>query len=250
MPTTALRAAALLAVLAALACSGKKDAPPAATAAPTPAGAAPSAPAPAPANPELAFARTLTEDKLARLIAFEHEILPITAELVGGVAKAALAAGGDGQKLGRELSRDERTRQLGAQLEAAQKKHGITGQDQAGLSALTTDLVVKEMFATEAREQLAANEPKKAAWAKAEAEYAAKKKDPRAPPYAFVAQKGTAPLPEIVEQQLREQVRESEAARRAFAEKYGQGTFDVVAKRLPELVLLRQKQMDAVMRPK
>jgi hypothetical protein len=242
MPSRHLRRLALVAALAA-ACSGKKEAPP------SPAPAAPSVPA-ARADPATEFARAMTDDKLQRLLAYEREILPLTAELVGGGARAAMASGGDGEKMGRELSRDERMRELSAQVEAAQRKHGITGQDQAGFTALTTELLVKEMFAREAREKLAANEPTKEAWARAEAEYEAKRKDPRAPPYAFVARKGTAPLPELVEKQLQEQVGDADAARKAFAGKYGQGALDVLAKYIPDFVDLREQQMSAVMKPR
>jgi hypothetical protein len=245
MATTALRTLALLAVLAALACSEKKDAAPAAAPAP-PAASAPAAP-PAPAAD---FASAMTEDKLARLLAYEKEILPFTAELVGGMGRAVRATGGDAAKMEREVSRDERMKQLSEQLLAAQAKHRITQQDQALFAATTTDLLVKEMLATTARRQLAENEPKKEAWAKAEAAYEAKHKDdPRAAPYAMTAKQGTAPLMDVVVQQLQQQVADAEAARKAFAEKHGQQALDRLSPFIPQFVELREKQMEAVLRP-
>jgi hypothetical protein len=247
MVTTARRIVPLLAAAAALACSGKKEAPPASAPAAPPTA---SAPAPRPAAPAADFAKAMTEDKLARLLAFEQEILPLTREVVGGMGRVARAAGGDAKKVEGAISRDERMKQLSEQISAAQAKHGVTQQDQALFATATTDLLVKEMFATSARKQLAENEPKKEAWAKAEAAYEAKHKDdPRAAPYAFTAKKGTAPLMDVVEQQLREQIAEAEAARKAFAEKNGQEALDRLAPFIPRFVEVREQQMAAVMKP-
>jgi hypothetical protein len=246
MRTTALRTVPLLAVLAALGCSGKKEAPPAPAAPP-----AAAAPAGLGADPAAAFAKAMTAETLARLLACEQEILPFTRELVGGLARAAHASGGDAGKVERAVSRDEGMRELSEKIAAVQAKHGVSAQDQAAFTTLTTDLLVKEMFAASARRQLADNEPRKAAWAKAEAAYRAEHAgDPRAAPYAMTAKRGTAPLAELVEEQLREQVADAEAARRTFAEKHGQPALDVLAGFIPQFVALREQQMAAVLTPR
>jgi hypothetical protein len=248
MPTSPLRSVPLLVALAALACSGKKEAPAAPVPAAPPAAAAPVAP---PADPAAAFAKAMTEEKLQRLLAYEQESLPLTAELMAPMAKAALATGGDAKKMENQVSRDERLKQLSAQLEALQKKHGVTTQDQAGFVALTRHLLTKEIFATSARKALAEDEPRKAAWAKAEAEYNAKhKNDLRFVSYDVVAKRGTAPLGEFQEKMLQKQVADADAERKALVEKHGQAALDVLAKFIPQFVELREKQMDAVLKPK
>ena len=175
---TALRLllASVLLAATAIACSGRNEPPPA---------AAPQVAPPdvvAPPDDVAAVSSTLTEEKLKRLLAFEEEILPITAELVALSTMPAVTGGAEARRASGQPTREERARTLEAGIAAALQKHRLTPSDHAGFAGLTGSLVEGDAKVARAREVLALNEKKKVAWARIEAEDRKKKRDPRTPP--------------------------------------------------------------------
>lgn len=220
----------------AIACSGRNEPPPP---------AAPQVAPPAvvaPPDDVAAVSSTLTEEKLKRLLAFEEEILPITAELVALSTMPAVTGGAEARRASGQPTREERARTLEAGIAAALQKHRLTPSDHAGFAGLTGSLVEGDAKVARAREVLALNEKKKVAWARIEAEDRKKKRDPRTPP-ASVTRGGERPLPEIAEQHLRKQIEEADADRRAFAARYGPGVAELLERYRAPILALREKQV-------
>jgi hypothetical protein len=202
------------------ACDGSKPAPEAAATkveapkpAPAEAAPAPAAPAAAPAEaPDVAFAKTLDDAKLQKMIAYENELLPHTALIMNVAGGAAMKAGGDGKKMAQELSRDERLKKITEITQGAMAKAGVTESDISGFTTLTAEIIAKEMAIEDARQMVA-------------------KKDLMAEMKAIYQQ----------------QIDEFEKDRKAFADKYGQSTLEVLDKRKSELIAVRKKQFEIMM---
>jgi hypothetical protein len=229
-----------LVVAFALACTGKAPEPVPAPAPAAPAGG-PGAQA-APADPADAFAAKLTQEKLDRVLAFEQEILPVTARQV-----ALASAPGAGGPFGRpgEPTREEVARRLDDELAAALKKHGLARVDHAGFAALSGGLVQRSAKAAEARAQLARNAELKRTRGKAEAEEKRRLGDRYRLP-EWTGGSGTRPLAEPVEQQLQLLVVQTDADRKAFAERHGQAVLDLLDQNSAKILAVREQQVRIV----
>lgn len=238
------RSLPLLALAATLACTGRRGDEPASPAPASPAAAAPpvEAPAAVPPDPTAVLAASLTETKLAKLIAAEEEILPFTAELV----RLSRLPPQTSRPSPDELSPDERRRRAEAGVAEVLRKHGLAPADHAGFEGLVAG-VLRDVKADEARATLEANVEKKKAFEKRDAAESRKRRDPNLPPWWVEAKDAPpAPLPELYEKQLRVQVEQAEADRRAFLERHGGAVQDLLDRSRASIVALREKQVKVI----
>jgi hypothetical protein len=238
-----LRRSLLLLAAAALACTGRVE--PASAPAPAPAEPTRGAAAPAeeiPADPADALAATLTEDKLKRLLAFEEALLPTSAALIALASTSGATRTPPG-----EPTRAERQRALEGQMAELLQRHGLTRADHAGYGALTGGLVLRSAQAEDAKAQLAKNAERKKAWTKANPQEAKKKHDPRWAPDQD-GKGANGPIPEALEHHLEGLVSQSGVERAAFASRHGAATLALIDRYRTELLAVREKQVQLVVR--
>lgn len=162
-----------------------------------------------------AFASTLDEDKVARLVAYEKEMAKHTELLLGVASEVVRAGSGEAEKVGKELSRDERIKKISEVSEKALSDAGVTQGEVASWTTLISELVAGEMSVAGAREKVAELEAK--------------------------GDKG------VMLQVYKDQVAEHDEKRRQFAEKHGEKLLGILDKHMAELIEIRQMQMDVAM---
>ncbi|MBA3463674.1 MAG: hypothetical protein H0T46_27195 [Deltaproteobacteria bacterium] len=228
------------------ACSKKEDkgdpTSSGASASPSPStpGATPVAGTPAAAGEDsvVAFARTLDEDKVKKILVYEQEMVQHVDLLVG--AAGAMASGGT-----KAISRDERYKKLGDLTTAAIAKAGITQQDVGSFTQLTSELWAKEMALGGYRQKIADNAPKAEKWKAIEAE-AEKLEGGRR--FQFLQDRNAdRPMGDEEVKIYQAQLAELDEDRKAFAAKYGAPTLALLDKYREPFVAIREKQMAAMM---
>jgi hypothetical protein len=193
----------------------------------------------------IAAARTLDEDTLKRILLYEQEMLPHTALVLGVAAKGAAAAGGDGMKMGKEMARDERFKQIQQITEAAFAKANITHHDVVGFTVLTGDLYAKELAHAETRRLLAENPAKVEKWKQFDQE--AEKLSGGAKWKFLQEHHQHRPLDEATLAFHQEQLAELDAFRAEFAAKHGEELLALLDRYRDAFGEVRTKQMDMVL---